>query len=54
MAWCSHSAEGVVELGDVAEQRRLGQELADEGVHRLSDALEREHLGDEQGARRRP
>ena len=40
--------EGVVELGDVAEQRRLGQELADEGVHRLSDALEREHLGDEQ------
>ena len=38
----------LMELSDVAEQRRLGQELADEGVHRLGDALEREHLGDEQ------
>ena len=40
--------ERVMELGDVAEERRLGQELADEGVHRLGDALEREHLRDEQ------
>ena len=40
--------ERVMELGDVAEERRLGQELADEGVHRLGDAFEREHLRDEQ------
>ena len=40
--------EGVVELGDVAEQRRFGQELADEGVHRVGDALEREHLRNQQ------
>ena len=40
--------ERAVELCDVAEQRRLGQELADEGVHRLSDALEREHLRNQQ------
>ena len=40
--------ERVMELGDVAEWCGLGQELADEGVHRLGDAFEREHRGDEQ------
>ena len=40
--------EGAVELGDVAEERRFGQELADEDMHRLGDAFEREHLRDEQ------
>ena len=38
--------EGSMELGNVAEQRRFGQELADEGAHRVGDAFEREHLGD--------
>ena len=40
--------EGAVELSDVAEERRFGQELADEDMHRLGDAFEREHLRDEQ------
>ena len=37
-----------MELGDVAEQRRFGQELADEGVHRVGDALQCEHLRNQQ------
>ena len=37
-----------MELCDVAEQRRFGQELTDEGVHRLGDALQGEHLRHQQ------
>ena len=37
-----------MELKKVAQERGLGDGLADEGVHRLCGALEREHLGDQQ------